>query len=178
MQVREARPAGEADATKRLAGRHAIPGLDPDTALAEVAVLRLPDIAVRNHNPVAAFAAFDRAGIARTQHGIRHTVARAPHLPVGRRQHIDACPLRRNRRQPDVGPVMRVVGKRAARVVARTRTRVVIDIVLDDAGAADLARHRKAQLQRFGQGRGGEASRRGPTGAREKDDSWQGGPLR
>ena len=65
----------------------------------------------------------------------RECAARA----LGGRHHIHPGPLRRQVRHAEIGAVMAVIGQRAALVILAPPARVVVDIMLDDAAAPDLA---------------------------------------
>jgi hypothetical protein len=158
--MRELGHAGQADPAEALARRHHVAGLHREAALGHVAVLGFPALAVLDHEPVAAFHGLDALAPAPGDGDILHPVADPQDLAARGREHVDARLLGRQGRHPDVGAGMTRIGEGAALVVLGGRRRVAVDIVLNDAGRADLAGHRQAQ---------GHGLRGGRTGAQEGD---------
>ena len=132
-----------------------IAGLHRQAALRHVAILGLPAIAVIDHRAVAAFAVVDALAAAFRDRHVLDPVADAQHLAVGRREHLHPGLLRRHGGKADIGAVMALIGQRSALVILRGGRRIAVDIMLDEAGPADLAGHRQAQgdvLRRSGAG--------------------------
>jgi hypothetical protein len=120
-----------------------------------MAILRFPPIAVIDDRAVAAFGILDGFPAPAGDGDIFCPVADAQHLAVCRRHHVDARLLGRHGRHADVGPVMALVGERSALIILRSRGRVTVHVMLDEAGAADLAGDRQAEGNILGEGRAG-----------------------
>ncbi len=138
----------QADQADGFAGGHRLPRTDADASEPKVAVLRLPAIAMIDDDSVAGLLVVYVAPSPHPRVGF--AVAGAQHRPGLRRDDGIAGAHVRHRSQTDVGPVMAVGGQRAAAIIAPTRTRIMIDELLDQARLADLARHRKNQRRRVG----------------------------
>ena len=139
MEMRELGQAGQADLPDAVAGPQTVAGPHRDAALRHVAVLGLPAVAVIDHGAVAAFDVLDRILARRRDRDVRHAVADAQHRAGGRGQYVDARLLGGHRRDPEIRPVMALIGQSAAPVVPRGGRRVLVDVMLDEAGLADLA---------------------------------------
>ena len=136
VQVREFGQARQADQPEPLAGTHRLPAPHRDAALGQMAVLCLPAIGVAQHQAVAAFAVLDGFLAGFADRHVGHAVAHTRDHAVGGRQHRHARTHRRHRRHAKIGAVVPVVRARTARVVAPGRRRVVVHIVLHEAGLA------------------------------------------
>ena len=145
--MRKFRVAGKTDHPETIARLHALAGVHGDAAATQVRVLRLPAIAMVDYHGVARFAAGHALAVV-------HAVANRAHTTRRRSKHRDARSVEGAIDDAEIGALVTVVGEEAAAVIARTRARVAVDVVLHDARGAHVARERQRQ------GRRGPAARR------------------
>ena len=160
-ELGQARHADQAD---RLAGLYPLSRRDREAAFAQVTVLRPPAVAVIEHDAVAAFAApGDRRGQL-VGEPVGNAVAREHHLAGRGGQHRHAARHVSQIADPEIGAVVTVVGEEPAAVVARSRSGIHIEVVLDEAVMTQAAGDREVEAGGVGAGR-----RRRPAGRQRQD---------
>ena len=100
----KARLAGHADEAELLAGRDLLARADLHAALAHMAVLGLPALAVLDRHAVAAIAALDRRLADHRDADVVHAVADVADPARRRRQHRHALPHRSEARDREIRP--------------------------------------------------------------------------
>ena len=142
MKVSEFGQARIANVAKVLSARNRIADVYGDAALAHVAILRFPTIAMIDHYSIAALATLQALPAGLVREGICHSVAPAFYSSIGSSKHGDLLFGLSRGLKAEVCPRVAFVSRASACVIANAWARVDIDIVLDEAGLAQLARDR------------------------------------
>jgi hypothetical protein len=173
MDMQELGHPRQADTAQAVAGPHLVAVLHRHAAALHVAILGGPATAMVETHAVAAFTVLDRLLAGHRDRNVTHAVAHADHAAGGRCQHLNAFVEAAVMNQGEVRALVAVIGHLSAPVVGAARSRIVVDIVQDEAVDAGRAGQRQRQRQR--QRRGAEAA---PGGRGQFDPAAIGRDLR
>ena len=127
-----------------------------DTAVAQVAILGLPAVAMVDQHAVAALLAVEQIRRRAGEPEVGHAVAQRPDFAVGRRQHRHARPHRGEGIDREIGALVAVIGLGPAGEILGPRPGIAVEVVHHEAVVAEGAVDRQAELGLGLQGGGQE----------------------
>jgi len=138
VKIRERCPAGHADPSDGLTPRNDIPLRHPDTATPQVTILAFPATRVTDNNAIAAFPALDL--FCRETESVLGDVVSQPQDRAGSNSaHINTALHLRKIADRKVSPFVPVIAARTAGTIGNGFAPIMIDIVHDPAGRAEIA---------------------------------------
>ena len=137
--------SGKADSAKNTAAPHFFAGPNGNGPSCQVAILRLPTIAMIDDKAIAALLPGHGVRPARSHRFVWNAVTDAQHSSSRRGYYRNTAPLIVHAQKPDVSAIVTIIGATAARIIGGTWAGIMIDIVLDRAIPPKITSRRERQ---------------------------------